>query len=102
MYNDSWKSRKKISFFFDLERAKSTPYILSTISHPKFKPNCIPMRFMSFCKNIFLSECNLLNDFATNSDLCLKSGDDDDLYDVINGNNNSNFSISTSINEASV
>jgi len=36
---------------------KSKPYILSAISHPKFKLTWVPDRYKSYSKQIFLEEC---------------------------------------------
>lgn len=81
---------KRFPFIFDLEHVKSKAYILSSISHPKFKLNCIPVRFMSVCKKIFLSECNLsINNFDSNSEgmETVNNDDDDDFYNILNENN---------------
>jgi len=81
---------KRFPFIFDLEHVKSKAYILSSISHPKFKLNCIPVRFMSVCKKIFLSECNLsINNFDSNSEgmETVNNDDDDDFYNIFNENN---------------
>jgi len=94
---------KRFPFVFDLEHLKSKPYILSSISHPKFKLNCIPLRFMSVCKKLFLSECNSLNLSSNNLDSNVEpvDNDDDDFYNILNENNCEPFS-STSTNVAHV
>lgn len=93
---------KRFKCIFDLETSKSKAYILATISHPKFKLHCIPLRFMSFCKKLFISECNLLNvssnDLGFNSELL---DNDDDFYDILNGSN-SESTISPATNLGSV
>lgn len=50
-----------------MENIKSKPYIIASISHPKFKLSWDPARYLTVCKNIFLSECNSMNSI-TNSD----------------------------------
>ena len=94
---------KRFPFVFDLEHLKSKAYILSTISHPKFKLNCIPIRFMPVCKTLFLSECNSLNLSSNNLDSNVEpvDNDDDGFYNILNENNSEPFS-STSTNVANV
>ncbi|CAI6346004.1 unnamed protein product [Macrosiphum euphorbiae] len=77
---------KRFQFVFDLEHLKSKPYILSSISHPKFKLNCIPLKFMSVCKKLFLSECNSLNLSSNNLDSNVEPVDNDggDFYNIHN------------------
>lgn len=94
---------KRFVFIFDLENTKSKAYIMSTISHPKFKLHCIPMRFMSFCKKIFISECNLINLSSNGLDLNLEqSENDDDFYNILNESSYSQSSISSSTNLGSI
>jgi len=94
---------KRFSFVFDLEHLKSKPYILSSISHPKFKLNCIPIRFMSVCKKLFLSKCNSLNLSSNNLDSNVEPvyNNDDDFYNILNENDCEPFS-STSTNVANM
>lgn len=48
-------------YLFDLDFTKSKPFILSAISLPKFKLGWVPARHLEIFKQLFLSECNLLN-----------------------------------------
>ncbi|XP_025202226.1 uncharacterized protein LOC112599519 [Melanaphis sacchari] len=49
---------KRYSFIFDLKEPKSKPYILTAVSHPKFKMDWMPQQFSEICKQLFISECN--------------------------------------------
>lgn len=72
---------------------------MSTISHPKFKLHCIPKRFRSFCKKIFISECNLINSSSNYLDLNLEQGENnDDFFNILNESSYSQSSISSSTN----
>lgn len=77
---------KRFNFIFDLENIKSKPYIIASISHPKFKLSWVPARYLSVCKNIFLSECNSMNS-VTNSDSRENENDsadsDEEFYGVL-------------------
>lgn len=59
---------KRFDYIFDLELPKSKPFILSAISLPKFKLSWVPNRFVAMCKQLFITECNLLNFNENNSD----------------------------------
>lgn len=48
-------------YLFDLHCTESKDYIISSISHPKFKLNWVPKRYLGFCKNLFLTECNIVS-----------------------------------------
>jgi len=78
--------KKRFNFIFDLENIKSKPYIIASISHPKFKLSWVPARYLTVCKNIFLSECNSMNSF-TNSDSHENENDsadsDEEFYGVL-------------------
>lgn len=80
---------KRFSFILDLENIKSKPYIIASISHPKFKLLWIPPRFLTACKNIFLSECNFMNS-VSNSDFKENENDsadsDEEFYGILKQN----------------
>lgn len=50
---------KRFDFIFDLKMSGSKPYILAAMSHPKFKSNWIPPSEGLYCKNLFITECEL-------------------------------------------
>lgn len=49
---------KRYSFIFDLNDPKSKPYILFSVTLPKFKLSLVPSQFSDICKKLFLLECN--------------------------------------------
>lgn len=77
---------KRFYFIFDLENIKGKPYIIASISHPRFKLSWIPGRYLTFCKNLFLSECNFINSL-TNSDSNSvendSAGSDEEFYGIL-------------------
>lgn len=81
---------KRFSYLFDLEHPKSKAFILASISHPKFKLSWAPVRYLSLCKKVFISECNVLNSIesttsgANNSD-DETDGSDSEFYQILNG-----------------
>lgn len=49
---------KRFDYILDLKKVKSKSFILSAISHPKFKLSWVPDRYKSYCQQIFIDECN--------------------------------------------
>jgi hypothetical protein len=83
---------KRFSYLFDLENSKSKAFILASISHPKFKLSWAPVRYLSLCKKLFISECDILNSIEITSSGTNNSGDDEtdgsdsEFYQILNGN----------------
>lgn len=50
---------ERFKYIFDLTLPKSKPFILSAISHPKFKLSWVPIRYLAVCKQLFIAECNI-------------------------------------------
>lgn len=90
---------------FDLESPKSKPYILSSISHPKFKMNWIPKEYQTICKTLFTNECNLLyahvSSDAASATLNSETDSEEDFFGTMYGKN-SDSPTSSTINIASV
>lgn len=82
---------KRFTYVFDLEHPKSKAFILASISHPKFKLSWAPVRYLSLCKKLFISECDVLNSIesttsgANNSD-DETDGSDSEFYQILNEN----------------
>ncbi|KAE9536198.1 hypothetical protein AGLY_007421 [Aphis glycines] len=70
---------KRFEYIIDLKNNKSKPYILSAISHPKFKLTLVPERYKSYCKQIFLEEC-----------ISIISSSVDNINTEVNSDSNSN------------
>jgi len=47
----------RFSYIIDLEKESSKIFIISAISHPKFKLSWIPNEYIDVCKHLFLEEC---------------------------------------------
>lgn len=83
---------KRFNYLFDLGLPKSKAFILASISHPKIKLSWAPVRYLSLCKKLFISECDLLNSIesttygADNTDNDETDGSDGEFYQIINGN----------------
>jgi len=60
----------RFSYLFDLSSPESKSFIISSISHPKFKLSWVPVRFMNICNTLFLNECSVV---AATSEQCMKS-----------------------------
>lgn len=60
----------RFSYLFDLSSPESKHFIISSISHPKFKLSWVPVRFMNECKTLFLNECSVV---AATSEYFMKS-----------------------------
>lgn len=60
----------RFSYLFDLSSPESKIFIISSISHPKFKLSWVPVRFMNVCKTLFLRECSVV---ATTSERFMNS-----------------------------
>jgi len=90
---------KRYSFIFDLKGPKSKPYILATVSHPKFKMGWMPQQFSEVCKQLFLSECNeigsLLN-VETGNSAVSDNESEDDFYSSLLPNSQSSGSFDSS------
>lgn len=81
---------KRFNFIFDLELTKSKPFILSAISHPKFKLSWVPARFVVMCRKLFITECNLLNSVENSVDDNGSEKDensDQDFFQILSGDN---------------
>lgn len=63
-------SLEGFSYLFDLNSPESKSFIISSISHPKFKLSWVPVRFMNICKTLFLNECSVV---AATSEQFMKS-----------------------------
>ncbi|XP_060845241.1 uncharacterized protein LOC132924816 [Rhopalosiphum padi] len=50
----------RFSYLFNLSSPESKIFIISSISHPKFKLSWVPVRFMNVCKTLFLNECSVV------------------------------------------
>lgn len=95
---------KRYHFLFNLNDQKSKPYILSSVSHPKFKLNWVPTQYSETCKNIFLSECHEINSNMNIEVELLTSDHDsgDEFYNSLISSSQSTNSSSGSENLASV
>lgn len=75
-------------YIFDLTHIKSKPFILSAISHPKFKLSWVPGRYLAVCKQLFITECNLQYAIENRTD---ENGSDDnensdhEFYQILSG-----------------
>jgi len=79
----------RFNFVFDLENIKSKPYIIASISHPRFKLSWVPGRYLTYCKNIFLSECNFMNSLTNSDSNSIENdsaGSDDEFYGILTQN----------------
>lgn len=52
---------KRFDYLFNLSTAKSKDFIIASMSHPKFKGSWVPVRYIDFCKQLFINECKLIN-----------------------------------------
>lgn len=50
----------RFSYLFDLSSPESKNFIISSISHPKFKLSWVPVRYINICKTLFLRECSVV------------------------------------------
>jgi len=66
---------KRFDYILDLKKVKSKSFILSAISHPKFKLSWVPDRYKSYCKQIFIDECNSIK---TDKDAALNTNENID------------------------
>ena len=66
---------KRLDYILDLKKVKSKSFILSAISHPKFKLSWVPDRYKSYCKQIFIDECNSIK---TDKDVALNTNENID------------------------
>lgn len=74
---------KRFDYILDLKKVKSKSFILSAISHPKFKLSWVPDRYKSYCKQIFFDECYLMDtdkDSVLNTDENLDSDSSDQEF----------------------
>lgn len=78
---------KRFDYIIDLKNNKSKPYILSAISHPKFKMTWVPERYKSYCKQIFLEECISVSSSSVdyiNTEVNLDSNSsDEDFFQIL-------------------
>lgn len=47
----------RFSYIIDLEKESSKIFIISAISHPKFKLSWIPNEYIDVCRRLFLEKC---------------------------------------------
>lgn len=79
---------ERFKHIFDLTLTKSKPFILSAISHPKFKLSWLPSRYLAVCKQLFITECNLQYSIENRTD---ENGSDDnensdhEFYQILSG-----------------
>lgn len=81
---------KRFDYILDLKKVKSKAFILSAISHPKFKLSWVPDRYKSYCKQIFIDECNSIK---TDKDVALNTNEniysdssDQEFFQVLSEN----------------
>lgn len=55
---------KRFSHLFDLSSPKSKSFIILSMSHPLFKCNWIPLKYIDLCKELFINECKLTNSYS--------------------------------------
>lgn len=76
---------QRFSYIIDLEKESFKIFLISAISHPKFKLCWIPNEYTSMCKTLFLDECKtfgLHNEFDGESDVSNSSHTtDNDFFD---------------------
>lgn len=81
---------KRFDYILDLKKVKSKSFILSAISHPKFKLSWVPDRYKSYCKQIFFDEIYLINtdkDAVLNTDENVDSDNSDqEFFQVLSEN----------------
>lgn len=79
---------ERFKYIFDLTYTKSKPFILSAISLPKFKLSWVPVRYLTVCKQLFITECNLEYSIENRTD---ENGSDDnensdhEFYQILSG-----------------
>jgi len=79
---------ERFKYIFDLTHTKSKPFILSAISLPKFKLSWVPVRYLTVCKQLFITECNLEYSIENRTD---ENGSDDnensdhEFYQILSG-----------------
>ncbi|XP_050064795.1 uncharacterized protein LOC114119892 [Aphis gossypii] len=72
---------KRFDYLFNLDSSKSKAFIIASISHPKFKMNWVPIRYRSFCRNLFVNECNTLSAVINSSPNSGSSSEENDESD---------------------
>jgi len=81
---------KRFDYILDLKKVKSKTFILSAISHPKFKLSWVPDRYKSYCKQIFIDECNSIKtdkDAALNTNENIDSdSSDQEFFQILSEN----------------
>ncbi|KAL4083790.1 hypothetical protein QTP88_029106 [Uroleucon formosanum] len=66
----------------------SNPENIESISHPKFKLSWVPVRYLTMCKQLFITECNLEYSIENRTD---ENGSDDNensdhkCYQILSG-----------------
>jgi len=87
---------KRFDYIIDLKKIKSKPYILSAISHPKFKLTWVPERYKSYCKQMFLEECISISSSSVdnlNTEVHLDDNNsDDDFFQILSECPSSSYS----------
>ncbi|KAE9522359.1 hypothetical protein AGLY_017237 [Aphis glycines] len=75
---------KRFKAVLDLNLPESKPYILASVSHPKFRLNWVPPIFIQTFKSLFLSECNLVGSINSSQlSQSTNSEDSDDFFECI-------------------
>lgn len=79
--------KKRYSYIFQLDEPKSKIFILSAMSHPRFKINWVSESYKTICKNIFFAECNEImstyfakDDVSNISSAASNDGENDDFF----------------------
>lgn len=87
---------KRFDYIMDLKKIKSKPYILSAISHPKFKLTWVPERYKSYCNQMFLEECISISSSSVdnlNTEVHLDDNNsDDDFFQILSEGPSSSYS----------
>ncbi|KAE9542264.1 hypothetical protein AGLY_003391 [Aphis glycines] len=93
--------KTRFSYLFDLSSPESKIFIISSISHPKFKLSWVPVRFINDCKTLFLKECSVV---AATSEHFMNSVIGDEEIDSDNSDNElySNFCTTNKIDSNNI
>lgn len=75
-------------YILDLSCPESKDFIIASVNHPKFKLSWVPLRYMSLCKTLFITECCIvINSETKSTDVAVEdsvnNNSDDDFFDNI-------------------